>query len=575
MTQALRLSRRDDPLRFPAGAKCIAYVRVSTERQAGETKVSPETQLARCRTLAVERGYTVDHTVEDHESGAHLERLDRLMVACQAHRLPPGTRGLIVVYDTSRWGRFERPGVAQMFREQLHRFGWDVAIGDAPDTGNDAANLFVSAGQDIASSEYRKQLRAKIVDNMPRVAAQGFWQGRAPFGYALAEVDGDRRKLVKGSERDVSTVRRIFSRFNAGATLQVIAAELHKDKVPGPFDQYPSHTWRFEKRKAPCGRWTSSAVRSLLGNETYTGRIVFKPREVRDEKGKPIRFARNHVPENYWIVVQDAHPVIVERRTFETARRRLMDRAKPRRWSGSKEPYILSGLIQCAACDGPIVGGGGGKPDRDDPGKTRSYRCRNAVADEPTCSKPILTINQRWLEGEVIGRVSEHVKQLVKSGALAKLLDERLGSDDGKGRDAQLGQELQRLEAKRHVVVEKIADGLLSDDDARETLAGIKTQIHAIGRELEAAKVKPSRTDKKAERDRLMKMANDFPALIKKVAAPVARELLSHWVEGITLDKKQRVGTITMRQAPNSGSQVLRDRVRRCSPAGCRRSCRR
>jgi len=151
-TQALRLSR-GEALRFPAGARCVAYVRVSTDRQAGETKVSPETQLARCRTLAVERGYTVDHTLEDHESGAHLERLDRLVAACQAHRLPPGGRGLIVVYDTSRWGRFERPGVAQMFREQLHRAGWDVAIGDAPDTGNEAANLFVSAGQDIASSE--------------------------------------------------------------------------------------------------------------------------------------------------------------------------------------------------------------------------------------------------------------------------------------------------------------------------------------------------------------------------------------------------------------------------------------
>src|SRR2546426_7489692 len=138
-TQALRLPR-SDVLRFPAGAKCVAYVRVSTERQAGETKVSPETQLARCRTLAVERGYTVDHTVEDHESGAHLERLDRLMVACQAHRLPSGVRGLIVVYDTSRWGRFERPGMDRMFREQLYRIGWDVRSGRAAETEHRAAH---------------------------------------------------------------------------------------------------------------------------------------------------------------------------------------------------------------------------------------------------------------------------------------------------------------------------------------------------------------------------------------------------------------------------------------------------
>src|SRR5438445_6405660 len=265
MTQALKL----DPLRFPTGARCIAYVRVSTERQAGEAKVSPETQLETCRRLAGEHDRTIEHVVEDHESGAHRERLDRLVEACRAHRLQPGERGLICVYDTSRWGRFEDPGDDRMFRQLLKRLGWDVVLGDAPATGNEAADLFVGTGQAIASTEYRRQLRQKVVDNMPRVAAQGFWQGRAPFGYALVEAAGGRRKLVKGSERDVATVRRIFARFNAGATLQAIAAELNAAKVPGPFDQYPSHTWRFETRRAPCGRWTSSAVRSLLGNETY------------------------------------------------------------------------------------------------------------------------------------------------------------------------------------------------------------------------------------------------------------------------------------------------------------------
>ena len=55
MTDALRLPRNTEALRFPPGARCIAYVRVSTERQAGEAKVSPETQLQVCRRLAAER----------------------------------------------------------------------------------------------------------------------------------------------------------------------------------------------------------------------------------------------------------------------------------------------------------------------------------------------------------------------------------------------------------------------------------------------------------------------------------------------------------------------------------------
>src|ERR1051325_4006098 len=185
MTATLRLERT---ALIPQGTRCIAYVRVSTEKQAGETKVPPDTQLARCKALAAERGLTVEHVIEDHESGAHVERLDRLAAACQAHPPPQGHRGLIVVYDPSRWGRFERPGMDRMFREQLYRLGWDVRIGDEPETDHEAANLFVSTGQAIAASEYRRQLRQKVIDNMPKIARQGFWQGRAPFGYSIVEV---------------------------------------------------------------------------------------------------------------------------------------------------------------------------------------------------------------------------------------------------------------------------------------------------------------------------------------------------------------------------------------------------
>src|SRR5206468_8460495 len=120
-------------------------------------------------------------------------------------------------------------------------------------------------------------------------------------------------------------------------------------------------------RRAPCGKWTSSSVRAILRCETYVGRIVFKPREVRDEKGKPIRFARNHVPEEHWVIVEHAHPVIVERRVFEAARRRLLDKAKPRKWSQSVDPFVLTGLMRCVSCDDVIVGGGGTKFGAQDP----------------------------------------------------------------------------------------------------------------------------------------------------------------------------------------------------------------
>src|SRR5207302_10785519 len=200
---------------------------------------------------------------------------------------------------------------------------------------------------------------------------------------------------------------------------------------------------------------TSSSVRAILRCETYVGRIVFKPREVRDEKGKPVRFARNHVPKEHWVIAEDAHPAIVELRTFEAAQRRLRDKAKPRKSSQSVDPFVLTGLMHCASCDDVLVGGGGTRFKAKDPGATRFYRCRGVNGDTPTCTNPMLTINQRWIEREVIGRVSAHVTALVKSGKLARLLDERLGSDETDGTSLP-GRELKELEKQRRTLVDQI-----------------------------------------------------------------------------------------------------------------------
>ncbi len=581
MTSARALTLEQRTPSIPPNARCVAYVRVSTEKQAGEKKVSPETQLEVCRRLATERLLTVDHVIEDHESGAHLERLDRLVAACRAHRLPAGQRGLIVVYDTSRWGRFEDAGDDRMFRQLLKRAGWDVAIGNEPSTGHQAADLFVSTGQAIAASDYRLQLRQRVIDNMPKVAAMGYWQGRAPFGYAVAAAEGKRRKLVQGDERDVATIQRIFQRYVSGKTLQAIADALNAEKAPGPFDQHASATWEWSRptaqhpdgRRPPCGRWTPSAVRAILACETYTGRLVFKPREVRDERGRILKFARGHVPEQYWVIVEQCHPALIDRRTFDAAARRLADRAKPRKWSASDAPYFLSGLMTCASCGGSVVGGGGTRPGAEDPNALRHYRCRNAQGEHATCVKPMLTVNQRWIEGEVIGRVAAHVRTLVTSGELEKLLDRRLRASTAKGEQARLGRELQELETQRRRVVQKVAEGTITDDDAREVLGGIKGRLAAVGRELEALKAKPTRADHTAERERLLKLAADFATVVKKAPAPVVRELLGYWIDGrITLDKTGRVATMRLRKVPDSMNQGRRAPARPCSHAGSRPS---
>ena len=295
-TQALRLSRGNAlrfPTEVPSDARTIIYRRVSTDDQAKDDLASFPEQERQCRAYAADLHRVVDHLWDDDGvSGRDESRLERLAAWCEGHRRADGDRGLIIALKRDRWARFVHDANASAYFEyRMRRAGWDVAFALERKTGNKTADaITASLHTSMASAESEEKARRASVGMLAQ-ARVGHWQGRAPFGYALA-VDGKHRKLVDGDPGDVATVRRIFARFTAGATLQAIAAELNATKVPGPFDQHPSHTWRFESRRPPCGRWTSSAVRSILGNPTYTGRVVYKPRHMNDERNQPVTFAR-------------------------------------------------------------------------------------------------------------------------------------------------------------------------------------------------------------------------------------------------------------------------------------------
>src|SRR5712692_3916714 len=98
------------PKRIPAlppdAATTIAYVRVSTADQAQGDKASLADQERECRAFAAKRQRAVDFVWEDPGvSGRDEDRLARLTAWCEAHPLRSG-RGLIVVLNESRWGRF-------------------------------------------------------------------------------------------------------------------------------------------------------------------------------------------------------------------------------------------------------------------------------------------------------------------------------------------------------------------------------------------------------------------------------------------------------------------------------------
>jgi hypothetical protein len=376
--------------------------------------------------------------------------------------------------------------------------------------------------------------------------------------------------LTVGADRDVASVRRIFKRYVAGATLQQIVAELDRDRVPPP----PAVS-----RKRATIRWCPGTVRVLLGNAAYRGTIVYRPRDVRDEQDRVIAgpFKRGHVPPKYWIVVEGAHDPIVDKATFDAAHRRLHDEHRPWRSEKKQHPFWLSGLMTCAVCEGPVVGGGGARRNKRD---GRFYRCRNGNGHAPTCAKPLLSVNKELVEGTVAQLVTEHVARLVKDGSLATALDRVLGAAHTEAQDRQrLEREQAKLEAERNEIVRRIGRKVLSDEDAASALGDIKGRLAAVQRELAEAALQPGRDERAAQRQAALAAAKELPRLLAQASVPVARELIQSWVSAIVLDKRTHRGMIELRPLPvaltATGSSALRSAYRSARWCGARRAARR
>ena len=102
MTHVERPRHEDQPSTSRTSA--AEYVRMSTEHQ----KYSTENQSDRIRAYAEQRGLTIVRTYADHgKSGLRVDGRDALKRLIDDVRAGNADFTVILVYDVSRWGRFQ------------------------------------------------------------------------------------------------------------------------------------------------------------------------------------------------------------------------------------------------------------------------------------------------------------------------------------------------------------------------------------------------------------------------------------------------------------------------------------
>jgi len=263
---------------------------------------------------------------------------------------------VLLVYDISRWGRFQDADEGAHYEFLCRRAGVRVVYCYEPfGDGDLALNNIMKAIKRTMAAEYSRELSEKVARGQRRLASLGYAQGVPPFGLRRLMVDPDRRPKqilqsgerkalqdhhviwVPGPQTETSVVRRIFRRFANDDILPVnIARELNEENIKN-------------RLRRP---WTRANVVSLLRNEAYVGNLVFGRTDTRIGRKTGIKTCPTT-----WVRVPSAFEAIISRALFRRAQQRFTRGVLVR----SDEPFLRSVQARDMPVDcmssGPLASG--------------------------------------------------------------------------------------------------------------------------------------------------------------------------------------------------------------------------
>lgn len=299
----------------PTSPLCVAeYVRMSTDHQ----KYSIESQQELIKGYAASHGMTVVRSYMDAgRSGVTLR--GRAGLRSLLAEVVSGTAPYkaVLVYDVSRWGRFQDADESAHYEFICRRAGIRIIYcaeqfaADATPMGNVLKSL-----KRAMAGEYSRELGVKVAAGKVRIGKLGFRIG-GPAGFGLRRqllTDGtvpsmilserqrkslqtDRVRLVPGPSEEIALIRQMYLHYiYLRKSERDIALELNADG------------------KSFFGRpWSRNLVRTILSNEKYIGNNVVGRVSSRLYTRQVTK------PESQWTRCEGAFEPVVPRHLFEAA----------------------------------------------------------------------------------------------------------------------------------------------------------------------------------------------------------------------------------------------------------------
>lgn len=305
--------------------RAAQYIRMSTDHQ----EYSPVFQRQAIADYAVTHHFRIVRDYEDAGiSGLTLRERPALIQLLIDVDSPQRKFTTVLVYDVSRWGRFQDVDEAAFYEYACRRAGVNVIYVAEPfDNDGSPATSVLKALKRAMAAEFSREMSRKVFLGHCLNVQRGFHTGGPP-GYGLRRVllDGDRNVrhsleryeyksvqtdrviIVPAPDGEAALVRKIYEWYaTQSISAAAIARRLHDFGICNG-----------------AGRpWQAQNILNILRNEAYIGTNVYS------RTTSKLTSPWERVPEQEWIRVPGAFEPVVDKRIFAAVQQK-MERARRR-----------------------------------------------------------------------------------------------------------------------------------------------------------------------------------------------------------------------------------------------------
>jgi site-specific DNA recombinase len=514
------------------------------------------------------QGYRV---VAEHQdegiSGSEVERrpgLQRLLALAKARQIDG-----VVVDDLDRLARLDLLELGVLLSPLRKAGVWVESCAQGRmDYNTMAGRIMLGIGGEAKRGEQLATARRSLTAHLERARDRRQPpQTKTAYGYRREPIPGTTLKSPPViDETTAEHVRSIFRWYAEGHSVGWIVRELFKRGVPSSQGR---------------SRWTRSAVQRMLRNPVYVGRRAwgktstgrfFRQRGGVIQAGTGSRKAARNRPDE-WFTTDDT-PALIDAGLWDATQRRLARRT-PRTPTVEPGAFLLSGLLVCARCGGPICG------TRQ---LQRNKRCRrnpiyvcHGYTQYSSAFCVRAKVEEGWAVRQIIAELRDRLLLPERLEWLTKRLTEQAREQRGEDNLKRLAKAVERLKARlareRSRLMEVSKDMIPEAEAAiRTTRAELEAAEKALRKAETADPVRDLKITAEAARKALWSLETAMEGENRCLLKEALRDILAGVVIGAEPYQtstgrtwyRARIDGIRLR--PGSGLDVLSD-LERSRPA--------